>query len=560
MFLAFFHPGIASADQSTSLYAEEEKIHDVTTKITIRPDGAIVVVEQITYDFGTSYRHGIFRTIPLVKTNTLGKRLQLTVRDVGVVDQSDSPYVFHQTLENGQLTIKIGDPNRTISGMHVYRIKYTAFGALTYFSDHDELYWNVTGNEWNVPIIKANSEVLLPEKVDASRVRVSCFTGQVGNAAQDCNSVQSSTGGLFATTSSLDIHEGLTIVLGFPKNIVAIMEPEEVIDFWTTPWGKIVVAFLIIFVAIASLFWYIFYPLFLMYRWYRFGRDPKPAMGVTHAWFDAPKTKDLRRLTPGETGALWDETVDLSDLYATIVDLARRGYLRIIENKAHEFSFEQLKDTTNDAELFVFERVLLDGIFEDDTTVDVKDTDLSTTVEKVKTSLYEQLVLDGFFPKNPQKTRDMYTLLSVVALFTLNIPLFFVALLFGRAMPRKTMYGAEEAAVAKSLKNFLSSQDKQLAFQAKNQLFFEKLLPYAMAFGVEKIWAQRFADIKMTKPDWYEGQGSVFNSYYLANSLHSSLSGFASAATPTQSSSGFSSGFSGGSSGGGGGGGGGGSW
>lgn len=93
---------------------------------------------------------------------------------------------------------------------------------------------------------------------------------------------------------------------------------------------------------------------------------------------------------------------------------------------------------------------------------------------------------------------------------------------------------------------------------------FEKLLPYAVAFGVEKIWAKRFADIDMKQPEWYEGySGYSYSSTNFVRSLDSSFDRVNKAATPvssTSSSSGFSSGFSGGSSGGGGGGGGGGSW
>jgi uncharacterized membrane protein len=92
-------------------------------------------------------------------------------------------------------------------------------------------------------------------------------------------------------------------------------------------------------------------------------------------------------------------------------------------------------------------------------------------------------------------------------------------------------------------------------------MFFEKLLPFAVAFGVEKVWAKRFETISMTQPDWYVGTNSgTFNSIVFTNSLHSSVGVINKAATPTTSSSGFSSGFSGGSVGGGGGGGGGGSW
>lgn len=130
-------------------------------------------------------------------------------------------------------------------------------------------------------------------------------------------------------------------------------------------------------------------------------------------------------------------------------------------------------------------------------------------------------------------------------------------------MFKKTKLGKEQANVAKSLCNFLSSQSKQLEFQANKQMFFEKLLPYAIAFGVEKVWAKRFSNLKLTLPDWYRGYNSnTFTTVYFISSLNSSLNSFSSVSqppTPTTSTSGFSSGFSGGSSGGGGGGGGG-SW
>ena len=84
-------------------------------------------------------------------------------------------------------------------------------------------------------------------------------------------------------------------------------------------------------------------------------------------------------------------------------------------------------------------------------------------------------------------------------------------------MPRKTALGSETAGVARSLRNFLASQERQLEFQAKNQMFFEKLLAYAVVFKVEKIWAERFKDIAMKSPDWYQGYGGArFNSFSMA--------------------------------------------
>jgi uncharacterized membrane protein len=132
--------------------------------------------------------------------------------------------------------------------------------------------------------------------------------------------------------------------------------------------------------------------------------------------------------------------------------------------------------------------------------------------------------------------------------------------LLGKYAARTSSLGIERYGEAKSLKNFLESQSEQLNFQAKNQMFFEKLLPYATAYGLEKVWAKRFSDIKIINPEWFEGndfQGSISRGI-LTNSIYNTMNG--AVVSATRSSSGFSSGFSGGSSGGGGGGGGGGSW
>ncbi|MEX1052766.1 MAG: hypothetical protein WEC80_02875, partial [Patescibacteria group bacterium] len=256
-----------------------------------------------------------------------------------------------------------------------------------------------------------------------------------------------------------------------------------------------------------------------------------------------------------------DERVDLRDILSIIVDLAQRGYLKIEERKKKDFYFIKQKNFKNDKKLLSFEKEFLSGLFSDLKEVRLKDKKLYITISKVKKMIYDQLVIDNFFPKNPEKIRNFYILITFLAIITINIPLAIISIIFGRIMPRKTLDGVNAANISKSLKNFLGSQERQLEYQARNQMFFEKLLPYAVAFGVEKVWANRFKNIEMKEPDWYSGQSS-FNSTNLIYGLNSSFKSVTVSATPTRSSSGFSSGTSsgGGFSGGGGGGGGGSSW
>lgn len=527
---------------------EAEEIDSFSSDITINQDGTINVEETIVYEFGLEERHGIFRDIPFVKTNAEGKKFVLTFDQINVANEEST-----QTKEGDNIQLKIGDPGRLTTGLHTYIISYGVSGALSYFSDHDELYWNVTGNDWDVSIENVETSIRLPEDFDTSLVQLACYTGTTGSRRSDCQTSYKD-GTIVINSNSLLPEEGLTVVVGFPKGAVSVLEPKAYVTFFETVWGKIVLAAVIL----VAFVWYVITPGIVVYRWWKYGRDPKPAMGEVTAWFDSPKTKGQRRLRPAEAGTLLDETVHKRDITSSIIDLARRGYVKIRETKRDQFELEK-RDTANDDEkILPFEQILLAKIFTSSNTVKLKDTKLSPVILQIQKAIYDQVVSDGFFHKSPQRIRTIYSVLAVLALVTGNLLLALVAFTFGMGMPRKTLFGAEQAAVAKSLKNFLSSQREKLEFQAKNQMFFEKFLSYAVAFGVENIWAERFREIHLTKPDWYEG--SFTNSIVFSRTLGIGLGRSFSFASASRSTSGFSSGFSGGSSGGGGGGGGGGSW
>jgi len=546
-----------------------EHIKSFQSEIAINKDGTIDVKETIVYDFDYLQKHGIYREIPYIKTNQDGKKFELKFNNFTVADENGNSQIFVKSSINEELVrIKIGDADKLITGTHTYVISYKVSGALTYYSDHDELYWNVNGNEWTVPIAVLTSEVRIPSGIKKEEIETACFTGSTGSNVSDCSYFTDDFGqDNIKASRPLLAGEGLTIAISFPKNIVAVLEPKEFVSFWETWVGKLISWLL----GLLALTWYVFLPFYIIYRWMRYGRDPKGVVGVTSAWFDPPKTQDGKRfLTAGEVGSLGDETVDMKDISATVVDLARRGYLVIEEKSKNDYYLIRLRpeeiETTarrgrkNDA-LLSYEKTLLDKFFGSKKEIRIKDQELSVKVVQIKNKMYEQVVEDKLFDKNPQNTRTKYYVLAGIALFTSNFFLAIVAFLFGRVMPRKTLFGVEAKNIAFSLKNFLTSQKRQLEFQADKQMMFERLLPFAVAFGVEKIWAKRFEALNISQPNWYHSYSSShFSSYMFVNSLNNSFRSVTTAATPTRSSTGHSSGFSGGFSGGGGGGGGGGSW
>ena len=575
----------------TPLHAKAEYIQSFDSQININKDGTIDVNETIVYDFADLQKHGIYRNISYIKENKDGKEYILEFSNISVTDEKGNKYNYKKSNENQNIVLKIGDANKTITGVHTYVISYKVKGALTYFSEHDELYWNVNGNEWDIAIDKVKATIMFPESIPSNNLKGACYTGVKNEKKSECTVLISNGKIVFESNNILKSYEGMTIVTSFPIDIVAVLQAQELQKFTDTLIGKIVMAGLLL----GILFWYVIYPIKVIIKWYLYGRDPKVS-GPVRAWFDPPKTKRGRVLTPAETGSLIDETVNLRDISSMIVSLAQRGYYKIVEKKKKDFYFIKKKGFEGDSSLLSFEKKFLEKVFTtSDETISIdkklystlqgisdklvtnlvpekvstsdevrlKDKKLYSTVQDISDKLYTNLVVEDFFPKNPKSTRTFYSTIAIVAAVTFNFHLMIIALTFGRFMPRKTVFGAKATSIAKSLKNFLSSQERQLEFQAKNQMMFEKLLPYAVAFGVEKIWAERFKDIDIKPPDWYEGKDmTVFNSVIFASSLGRSLSSFRSSATPTTSSKGFSSGFSsgGGFSGGGGGGGGGGSW
>ena len=553
--LAIFITGITTLFSSS---VRADVIRGYDAQITIQKDGIIQVKEKINYDFEDVYGHGIVRKIPAIKKNTDGKEYELKLNVQSVQDEKGNDYHHSDSWVDKQLQIKIGDADTTITGLHTYIITYLVSGALTYFSDHDELYWSSTGNEWEVKMENINTTVHLPSEVQMDTVKTTCFTGVWKSPSKNC-SILSEKSSTSASTQALSPGNGLTIGVSFPKGVVAVLEPKPYNAFEDTWYGKIILGIITSLLAIGALIWYIFLPIYIPLKWYLTGRDPRSQ--DVRVWYDPPQTAQGRRLTPAETGALVDETVDMKDIFGTLIQLAQKGFFKIVEDTKGEFTFVKKSGWSVDNSLMPFEKELLNGIFKGKDECKLKGRDLGAVVQIVTDNIYKQVVKDGFFKTNPQNTRTKYYVLGGTALATGNIFLTVVAILFAKFMPAKTGEGAQQASVGRSLRTFITSQERQFAFQANNKMMFEQLLPYAVAFGVEKIWASRFKDIELSQPSWYVGN-RAFNAVYFSSRIHSSVSTFSYSATPTRSSSGFSSGFSsgGGFSGGGGGGGGGGRW
>lgn len=542
-----------------------EKIQNFDANIIVNADSSLNVTEKIVYDFAELQRHGIYRDIPY-KYKARGGRFSVKLSDITIVDENGDDYNFTTSKQGDNKRIKVGDADRYISGIHTYMISYKVERALNYFDEHDELYWNVTGIEWQVPIDWAGATVKLPQDIATDKLQTTCYTGVYGSTAGDCQIEIKENGEItFISDYKLRAYEGLTVVIGWPKGMVA--KPallQRTIWFLQDNYY-----FFLPFVILAASFSY----------WWTRGRDPK-MQGAVVAEYEAPDG-----LSPAEIGTIVDGKADNKDITAELIDLAIKGYLKIKQTGMGKKDYRLIKLKEPDSLSRDYDKKLMEGIFGGKNEVAMKDltNKFYKDMKTISSQVYSAVTSKGYYAKNPVKAKfgclfifgiiglfGSFWLGGILTNFFLGAAVFIsglIMIIFSMFMPKRTPKGTEILRRILGFKEFLQVTEKErLKFHNPPKMvpeMFEKLLPYAMALGVEGKWAKNFENIYKQQPDWYEGyQGGGFSAVYLASSLSTFSSNSASVMTsqPSSSASGGGSGFSGGGSGGGFGGGGGGSW
>lgn len=523
----------------------EEKINSFDADIVAHQDGTMTVTEKINYDFGESDRHGIFRTIPLVsKVGDLYRVIEIDFQDIKRDGKKENYEVDNQSNETG---VKIGDANKTITGAHNYIIIYTVKNGIgSNYEDHDEIYWNVTGNDWDVPIEKASANLTTDFGVEANRI--ACFSRSGNFNAQFCTFPNNPPFNPITTTAPLQPGDGLTFVAGFPVNTF----PKSILQKSPPTFDPDFISFLKIYAVILVILNLILAP-YLMY-WY-FKNKSKARLGKPSVNFDIPKN-----LTPAEAGIIDNHKLDRDDITATIFDLAIRKYLKIEEVKTvknfapdiTEIKIVKLKSLDG---LNGFEKILTDRLFESGDEIKISElkNDFYLTFNNFEKEIFESLIQKKIYEKNPKVQMSLLLILGIIALISANIILGPVLIYFSRKLNGRTEKGDKTDYQIDGLKIFLKAMSRHYKFQTKNLITVEKYIPYAIALGLQNEFIEQLKIINPDyKPTWYSGSSSFYNIY---PGVYSSFDSNITTSAPSSS-----SGFSGGSSGGGGGGGGGGSW
>ena len=540
--------------------------------VTVNPNGTIEVTEIIEARF-TGFWHGIYRTIPVEYDSPQHLNYSLLLEPLSVTDDDGHSLKYEQKREGRYLKFKITVPDAQDTTKTVL-LHYRILNAIRFFDDHDELYWNVTGGEWDAPIRAASAKIELPDGVTG--LHAIAFTGAYGSRESDA---QVETAGNVVQVSAnhpLSYREGLTVVAGWDKGFVhPPSAAAKLALFFRSNWP--------LFLPVVAFF-------MMLWLWWTRGRDP--ARGSIAVQYEPPD-----KLTPGECGTLVDNEAAMRDITATLVDLAVKGYLTIEQkDESHllglshskEYIFHLKRPSTEWSAARPHELEMLSALFDDGSLTSVKLSELQnhfyTHLPAIRTRIFDALMADGYYLHRPDTVRQGYIGAGIVigillfvfggalgaATGVAHLTWIIAAILtaaviciFGWFMPARTLTGARTFEKVLGFEQFLERVESEgLERIVKTPEMFEKFLPYAMALRCEKKWVAAFAGIAMQPPQWYSGPyGSGFVPYMFVNDLNvmSAQASNVMASAPRSSSGG--SGFSGGGfSGGGFGGGGGGGW
>jgi uncharacterized membrane protein YgcG len=283
------------------------------------------------------------------------------------------------------------------------------------------------------------------------------------------------------------------------------------------------------FTLLAALLIFFGGPALAAVLYYTRGRDPN--VGLVAQYLAEPPD-----VPPGVAGTLIDETADMQDVVATLVDLARRGVLKMKEQPVsalggaltiNDWALEPGEGFGSVA-LRPFEQMLVDALRlnEGPRSLSSFRNSFYINLPKLQNALYEEMVQQGYYDRAPNATRSTYqslattiamaaglsfcastAFLSELTSYAICIPIALASVavsffIIARNMPARTRKGADMRMRAEAFKRYLQNIEKYTDIKESKDLF-EKYLPYAIAFGLEHSWTKRFAAVDAPMPPWY---------------------------------------------------------
>ncbi|MDH3998698.1 MAG: DUF2207 domain-containing protein [Desulfuromonadales bacterium] len=329
---------------ATSLWAGE-RILAYHSDIEVYADGSMQVTETITVKAERKrIKRGIYRDFPTSYKDRFGNQYRvgfsvLSARRDGVAEAWHS-----KPIDNG-VRVYLGKKDVILTpDEYRYELTYRTDRQLGFFDEHDELYWNVTGNHWEFPIDHVTASVTLPSGIDPSQLGAEAYTGAYGASGSDYSAEITYDGEVdFAATRRFRAGEGLTLVVTWPKGYVTPPSLRENVNFLlrdNLSWVIVVAGFMLLLG-------------YYLLAWIMVGRDPEAGVVITR--YLPPSG-----LAPGPARLISRMGYDHKVFTAALVNLAVKGLIEISE----EGKAFTLKRTTLQAQdLGPGERVILKRLF-----------------------------------------------------------------------------------------------------------------------------------------------------------------------------------------------------
>lgn len=556
--------------------AAQERIKSYDIRVDVRADGSLDVTERIAVRAeGTQIRRGIYRDFPTRYRDRAGNQVKVDLEVLGVERNDRKEPWFTERRENGVLINTGNDDFLPVPADYVYTLRYRTTRQLGFFKDHDELYWNAIGTGWIFPIESATVDVRLPEPVPVERLSAEGYTGPQGAKGSAYTAEIVAPGAArYRLTQPLNPYEGLTIVLTFPKGIIA--EPtsgEQTSWFFSDNRG--------VFIAALGFVLLMFY---MVRQWKNVGRDPQK--GIVIARYEPREGQ-----TPAGLRFVQRMGYDMRCFTADVLALAVGGHLRIDrEEKFFKDAWSLERTGATSAQLpSPAQQTLLGGLFPGGAqTLELKNSNAGvvSSAKDGHTKALEAELKPRYFKLNGVKVGiavliaavfvGMAFILSggygIPAIVVLGGLMALSLAAFAFLVRAPTAEGRILLDEIEGLKLYMSVAERnELAsirgpdeppLDAKR---YEAMLPYAVALDVEDAWTNKFTEAAgaaaaaaaASSMVWYGGHGPITNLGDFSHAVGSSLSStISSASTPPGSGSGSGGGgFSGGGGGGGGGGG-----
>ena len=558
--ICFLLPLLAIAD---------ERILDYRSDIRIHENGTLTVTETIRVRAeGNNIRRGIYRDFPTSYKDRLGNRFRVDFSVISV-RRNGQTEPWHTEKRSNGIRVYFGSASHFLDhGEHEYELVFLTNRQIGFFKEHDELWWNVTGNGWNFPMDHVTATISFPFTFTRDELELSVYTGRYGSKeSRAIAEILNSGKARFETTRPLEPWEGMSVITAWPKGRIA--EPGFV---QKTAWfardnGA---AIILLFGLVLPLSWY-------YWSWTRVGRDPEKGVII-------PRFKPPDGLSPAACRFVMDMSFNRNAFTAAIISLAVKGQLAIDEDD-EEFTLRR-KTETPAAALTKGEQATLEELLPQPGSSIQMDNENYKDFQSAKRMLKKELkkeYLGRLFHLNSVYTAPA-VLMSIAAViiavffaggpaawityFTLTVALHGA---FTFLMRAPTPAGRLVMDEIEGFKMYLDTAEQDRLDRMRSPAItpevFETFLPFAYALGVENNWCNRFArempeEVRRQAgyhPRWYNGDFRGVDALnHLGDNFGSSFSSaISSASSPPGSSSGSGGG---GSSGGGGGGGGGGGW